>query len=212
MESRARGGSHEGGGVTQALLTYDEADILLRGIGRSDDVGFNAIDGLIAAVAAGPAYIETNEWLSQIFGQRAPVQTPGTREHKLVQTILYRHVEVVETLAQRPDAYLPLLTNAAGRLVMTDWSVGFLLGVGLSVDAWGPLMISGFRRATLAPILSVTPLGRELMLDVPDAELDRIAATAHNAIAGAVIALYRHCANDRSASRRLPKPRNTRKR
>lgn len=178
--------------MTQALFTYDEADTLLRGVGRSDDVGFNAIDGLIAAVAAGPAYIETNQWLSQIFGQRAPIQTPGTREHKLVQTILHRHGEVVETLAQRPEAYLPLLRNAAGRLVMADWSVGFLLGVGLSVDAWGPLMISGFRRTTLAPILSVNPLGRELMLDVPDAELDRIAATAHDAIAGAVIALYRH--------------------
>ena len=55
MESRARGGSHEGGGLTQALFTYDEADIILRADGQSDFVGINAIDGLIAAVAAGPA-------------------------------------------------------------------------------------------------------------------------------------------------------------
>jgi hypothetical protein len=54
-------------------------------------------------------------------------------------------------------------------------------------------------------------MGRELMLDVPDAELDRIAATAHDAIAGAVIDLYRHCANARSASRRLAKLRTARK-
>lgn len=197
--------------MIQAPFTYDEADTLLRGAGRSDHVGINAIDGLIAAVAAGPAYIETNEWLSQIFGQRAPTQTPGTPAYRLVQTILHRHGEVVETLAQRPEAYLPLLTNAEGRFVMTDWSVGFLLGIGLKVDAWGPLMISGFR-ATLAPILSVNPMGRELMLDFPDAELDRIATTAHDAIAGAVIALYRRCANDRSASRRLAKLRTARKR
>jgi hypothetical protein len=93
--------------VTQALFTYDEAGAILRGAGRSGYVGFNAIDGLIAAVTAGPAYIDTNEWLSQIFGQRAPVQTPGTREYRLVQTILHRHDEVVEILAQRPDAYVP---------------------------------------------------------------------------------------------------------
>jgi yecA family protein len=120
---------------------YDEADAILRGVGRSDHVGINAIDGLIAAVAAGPIYIETNEWLSQIFSGRASTQTPRTPAHRLVQTVLHRHGEVVETLAQRSDAYLPLLTNAEGRLVMTDWSVGFLLGVGLNVDAWGPLMI-----------------------------------------------------------------------
>jgi len=197
--------------VSETIFTYDEADTLLRRVGRSDYVGINAIDGLIAAVAAGPAYIETNQWLSQIFSGRASTQTPGTPAHRLVQTVLHRHGEVVETLAQRSEAYLPLLTNAAGCLVMTDWSVGFLLGVGLNVDAWGPLMISSFRRATLAPILSVNPMGRELMLDVPDAELDRIAATAHDATAGAVIALYRHCANARSASRRLAKLRTARK-
>ena len=197
--------------MTKALFTYDEADTLLRDAGRSDHVGFNAVDGLIAAVAAGPAYIETNEWLSQIFSGKAPTQTPGTLAYRLAQTILHRHGKVVKTLARRPDAYLPLLTNASGRAVITDWSVGFLLGVGLNVDAWAPLMISSFRRATLAPILSVNPMGRELMLDVPDAELDRIAATAHDAIGGAVIALYRHCAKARCASQRLPKLPNPRK-
>lgn len=202
--------------MTEARFTYDEADIILRGDGQSDFVGINAIDGLIAAVAAGPAFIESREWLAQIFGKRIPVKEPGGPEHRpvqiiLLQTILHRHDEVVEIFAQRPDAYLPLLTNAEGRLAMTDWSVGFLLGIGLSVDAWGPLMISGFRRATLAPILSVNPMGRELMLDVPDAELDKIAATAHDAIADTVIALYRHCADARSASRRLAKLRTAHK-
>ncbi len=136
----------------------------------------------------------------------------GTTAHRLVKTILHRHGEVVETLAQHPGTYAPLLTNAEGRAAIMEWSVGFLLGVSLSVDAWGPLMISGFRRATLAPILSLNPMGRELMLDVPDTELDRIAATAHDAIGGAVIALSRHCASARSASQRLAKLRTARKR
>ena len=164
--------------MTETLFTYAEADVILRGDGQSDFVGINAIDGLIAAVAAGPAFIPTHEWLPQIFGKRNPLQTPGTPEHRLARTILHRHDEVVEILAQRPDAYLPLLMNAEGRAVMTDWSIGFLLGVGMRSAAWGPLMISDFGR-TLAPILSVNPMGRELLLGVSQAEIDRIAATAH---------------------------------
>jgi hypothetical protein len=54
--------------VTEALFTYDEADVILRGDGQSDFVGVNAIDGLIAAVAAGPVFIASHEWLPQIFG------------------------------------------------------------------------------------------------------------------------------------------------
>lgn len=149
--------------MSETIFSYDDADAILRGDGQSDFVGINAIDGLIAAVAAGPAFIPTHEWLPQIFGKRNPLQTPGTSEHRLVWTVLHRHDEVVEILANRPEAYLPLLLNAQGRAVLTDWSIGFLLGVGMRSNAWGPLMISDFGM-TLAPILSVNPMGRELML------------------------------------------------
>lgn len=197
--------------MTQALFTYDEADIILRADSQSDFVGINAIDGLIAAVAAGPAFIATHEWLPQIFGKRRPVKELGTPERRLVQTILHRHDEVAAILGQRPEAYLPLLMNAEGRTVLTDWSIGFLLGVGMRSNAWGPLMISDFGKK-LAPILSVNPMGRELMLGVSDIEIDRIKATARETIPGAVIALYWHCANGRSASRRLAKLRDGRRR
>ena len=195
LESRARGQSHEGGGVNETLFTYAEADVILRGDGQSDFVGLNAIDGLIAAAAAGPAFIASHEWLPQIFGKRNPLQTSGTPEHRLARTILHRHDEVVEILACRPEAYLPLLLNAEGRAVMTDWSTGFLLGVGMRSAAWGALLISDFGR-TLAPILAVNPMGRDLMLGVSQAEIEQIAATDET-IAGAVVALYRHCAAGR---------------
>ena len=197
--------------MSETLFTYDEADVILRGDGHSDFVGINAIDGLIAAVAAGPAFIPTHEWLPQVFGKRMPMKEPGTPEHRLVQTILHRHDEVVEILAHRPEAYLPLLMNAEGRAVMTDWSIGFLLGVGMRSNAWRSLMISDFGM-TLAPILSVNPMGRDLLLGVSEAEIERIAATAHETIAGAVVALCRHCAGGRSASRRLAKLRGGRRR
>ncbi|MBB4200448.1 yecA family protein [Rhodoblastus sphagnicola] len=197
--------------MSETLFNYDEADVILRGDGQSDFVGVNAVDGLIAAVAAGPAFIPTHEWMPQIFGKRNPLQTSGTPEHRLARTIQHRHDEVVEILATRPEAYLPLLVNAEGRAVMTDWSIGFLLGVGMRSAAWGPLMISDFGM-TLAPILAVNPMGRELLLGVSQAEIDRIAANAHETIAVAVVALYRHCAGGRPASRRLAKLRGGRRR
>jgi hypothetical protein len=49
------------------------------------------------------------------FWQTNAVKEAGTPEHRLVQTILHRHGEVVEILAHRPEAYLPLLLNAEGR-------------------------------------------------------------------------------------------------
>ena len=41
--------------MTHELFSYDEADAILRRDGANDYVGISAIDGLIAAVVAGPA-------------------------------------------------------------------------------------------------------------------------------------------------------------
>jgi uncharacterized protein len=67
----------EGRGVTQELFTYEEADEILRLHGRNDYVGISAIDRLIAAVAAGPAYIEQKVWLPHVFAGRIPEGTEG---------------------------------------------------------------------------------------------------------------------------------------
>ena len=72
-------------------------------------------------------------------------------------------------------------------------------------------MISDFGM-TLTPILSVNPMGRDLLLGISEAEIEPIAETAHETIAGAVVALYRHCAGGRSASRRLAKLRGAHRR
>jgi uncharacterized protein len=54
------------------IYSYDELDQILRGDGRSDFVGISAIDGLIAAVVAGPVRPQANEWLPLIFGGSLP--------------------------------------------------------------------------------------------------------------------------------------------
>jgi yecA family protein len=206
LEGRARYRGSDGRGMTQELFTYDEVDEILRLDGRNDFVGISAIDGLIAAVAAGPAYIEQKVWLPHVFAGPIPEGAEGTLEHRLVQTILHRHDEVAGVLAQKPDGYLPLFMNHEGSVITEHWGIGFMMGLGMRSKAWGPIMISGFRM-TLAPILALNAIGRKLMPDVPDHKLDIIKATAHTKIADAVVALYHHCLKDRSESRRLVKLR-----
>jgi hypothetical protein len=43
-----------------------------------------------------------------------------------------------------------------GRVVIEDWTIGFMLGVGLKANAWIPLFASE-ARSMLAPILSANP-------------------------------------------------------
>ena len=121
--------------MTQSRFTYDEADTILCGLGRRDHVGINAIDGLIAAVVAGPVMLRPINGCRKSLADERP-RTLWDDRASPRETILHRHGEVVETLAQHPGTYAPLLTNAEGRAAIMKWSVGFLLGVSLSVDAW----------------------------------------------------------------------------
>jgi len=194
----------------QSLFSYEEVDLILRGEGDNDVVGMSAIDGLIAAVVAGPAFIERDEWLRQIVGDRAIAAAPGSQTHLLTQSIMRRHDEVAEILAHRPEAYLPMFMHDEA-IIAEQWTIGFMLGVGLRSKAWEKIMLSSFRQA-LAPILSVHMVGRRMMPDVPEPELDQIAATAPGAIAKVVPALYRHCADRRTSSRRLAKSRSSQRR
>ena len=194
----------------QSLFSYEEVDLILRGEGDNDFVGMSAIDGLIAAVVAGPAFIERDEWLRQIIGDRAIAAAPGSQTHLLTQSIMRRHDEVAEILAHRPEAYLPMFMHDEA-IIAEQWTIGFMLGVGLRSKAWEKIMLSSFRQA-LAPILSVHMVGRRMMPDVPELELDQIAATAPGAIAKVVPALYRHCADRRTSSRRLAKSRSSQRR
>ncbi len=88
--------------MTEWVYGYDELDEILRGDGSAGFVGVSAIDGLIAAVVAGPAALQPMEWLPLIFGGRMPVAPPGTPNQRVVNTIIKRHAEVSEILDIRP--------------------------------------------------------------------------------------------------------------
>jgi yecA family protein len=191
--------------VTDAF-TYAELDAILRGTGRTGAIGISAIDGLIAALVAAPSFVHPDEWVPLIFSGRQPPLHENSPELRAVKTIFKRYNEVSETLADRPQAYRPIfMTDAEGSIVVRDWAVGFVLGIGLRSKEWGEHILLTTHRAVLIPILVYCEGELDLLPDMPAAEKHRRQATAHAEIAKAVAAARDICNPYRAAeARRQP--------
>lgn len=194
--------------MKQPTYTYDELDEIFRGNGRSGNIGISAIDGMIAALVAGPAFVHPEEWLPIIFAGRVPAVIEGTPEHLAVNTIFNRYNEVSITLADNPQAYRPMFTNHQGRVVVSDWAAGFMLIVGKRTEAWTKILFTDMRK-TLAPILVSHELGIGFLPDVSTAEKDELRAVAHHHIADAVVSLREACAPQRITA--VPDPARPRR-
>jgi uncharacterized protein len=196
---------------------YAELDASLRGPDREDSIGISAIDGLVAALVAGPSFVHPDDWVPLIFAGRRPALDAGSLEYRVVKTVFHRYNEVSEILAERPDAYRPIFTtDDKDRVVAFDWAVGFLLGLGLRAAEWGKLILLTRHRALLIPILVYSPASTDLLPEMPRSEKRRRQATAYEKIAGAVVAVRNICNPQRAAeARRRPdrirrSPRSTR--
>jgi yecA family protein len=197
--------------MTKPAWSYDELDAILRGGGRSGAIGMSAIDGLIAALVAGPAFVSPQEWLPLIFAGRLPAAVDGTPEHRAVNTILSRYNEVSSTLADAPDAYRPIFMTDAGQLIVRDWAEGFVLGIAQRAEAWSAILLSE-KRKLLAPILAPAQVGRKMLPELSRAEQKRIHGTAHLHIAGAVVAVRAICNPLRATTLEPTTPRQPRAR
>jgi yecA family protein len=195
----------------QPAFTYAELDEILRGTGHNGTVGMSAIDGLIAALVAAPAFVHPDEWVPLIFGDRRPQMTEGSPEYRAVQTIFNRYNEVSAILADQPGAYRPIFMIDDDRgIVARDWAVGFVLGIGLRSEVWGKRILFTKYRELLTPILVYCDPSIDLLPDVSAAEKRRRQAAAHEQIAHAVVATRAICSPHRAAEARR-KPRKVRR-
>ena len=198
------------GGVTDAF-SHAELDEILRGAGHSGAIGMSAIDGLIAALVAGPSFVHPDEWIPLIFGGRQPPLNENSPELRAVKTIFNRYNEVSETLADRPAAYRPIFMTDGADIVAHDWAIGFMLGIGLRSKEWGEHILLTRHRAVLTPILVHCEGELDLLPDIPAAEKRRRQDTAHKQIAQAVAAAREICNPHRAteASHRPAKRRRS---
>lgn len=190
----------------ELAFTYAELDAVLREPGHEDSIGVSAIDGLIAALVAGPSFVHPDDWVPLIFAGRRPAFDAGSLEYRVVKTIFHRYNEVSEMLADRPGDYRPIFgTDDKGRIFASDWAVGFILGLGLRSAEWGKYILLTGHRALLIPILVYSPASIDLLPEMSTSEKRRHQVTAYEKIAGAVVALRAICNPHRAAeARRRP--------
>ena len=210
-------GGSPGCGVTGApadtAFTYSELDMLLRGTGRDGSIGVSAIDGLIAALVAGPSFVHPDEWVPLIFGGHRPNLDENSIEYRAVKTIFNRYNEVSSLLADRPGAYQPIfMVDDMGKIVAKDWGVGFMLGVGLRSAEWGKCILLTRHRALLTPILVYADSSIDLLPDMSASEKRRRQTSAHEQIAGAVAAVHAICNPHRAIEAHRNPPRSRRSR
>lgn len=184
--------------MSRPALPYDELDEILRGNGRSGYIGLSAIDGLIAAVVAGPRDIASTTWLPPVFGNKMPKPRPGSVEERVVNTVLNRRDEVEHLLSNAPEHYGPIFMNDNGRVHVEDWGVGFALGVSMAdPDAWLPIFLAQ-PKPVITPIMVVNPNLSQLLVRISVEERRKLRAQAHRHIGVAVIQLHAITRTDRA--------------
>jgi yecA family protein len=210
----AGSGSRVTGAPAGTAFSYSELDELLRGTGHGGFIGMSAIDGLIAALVAAPSFVHPDEWVPLIFGNRRPNLDENSTEYRAVKTIFNRYNEVSSLLEDRPGDYQPIfMVDEKGGIVVRDWVVGFMRGVGLRRDEWGECILLTRNRALLTPILVyAAPTGVDFLPDMPASEKHRRQASAHHQIAAAVAAVRTVCNPYRAAEAKRASAKSRRSR
>lgn len=139
-------------------LTDDELDALddqLAGLPSDAALNIEALDGFLAALAAGPGgatRLPAARWIESVWGGGQPFASE--KQKKRLVTAVLRHLHAVDTaLAGPPDAWEPIFSIAEDGdrewVDAEDWCAGFLQAVALDPAAWTP----AFEDAALAPAL-----------------------------------------------------------
>ncbi|MRW85466.1 UPF0149 family protein [Pseudoduganella sp. FT26W] len=119
---------------------YAQLDELLAAIGpQAMDVA--RLEGLLTALAVGPAEVSQEAWLPLVWGDAA-----GNAD---AAALVLRHHAYMQTwMRQEPASFEPIY-ECGGNWTAEAWSAGFLAGVALNHDAWAPLR--AHQPALLAP-------------------------------------------------------------
>ncbi|MYM23875.1 UPF0149 family protein [Duganella sp. FT135W] len=119
---------------------YEQLDQLLAAISpQSMDVA--RLEGLLTALAVGPAEVAPEEWLPLVWGG-----APGNAE---AEALVLRHYAYMQTWMQKDPASFEPIYECGGSWTAEAWCAGFVAGVALAGEAWAPLRAQ--QPALLAP-------------------------------------------------------------
>ena len=138
----------------QGPLTETELDwlteFLMRKSAEGQAMNFEEVDGLFAALIAGPEVVPPSEYLPAVFGG----QFAGLDEANDVLGLLLRHWNGIAATLYKGDAHLPiLLEDEHGACQGSDWSHGFMRGVYMRKEAWAPIFADDEQYGWMLPVL-----------------------------------------------------------
>ena len=130
----------------------------LRRFGGRRPMSLEAVDGLLAAVACGPADIPEGEYLRELWGDEiagadAFVAQPFLREFV---DLVIRHLGFIRAHSGARRRVTPLLLDDGnGTFPANDWAIGFLRGMELRRKQWALLLDDEEYGGALVPIFAL---------------------------------------------------------
>ncbi|TVQ37677.1 MAG: YecA family protein [Geminicoccaceae bacterium] len=126
------------------LALDEEEERWLRGFLVSPNVPastipLEALDGLFAALVAGPEPVAPPEYLPVVFGDGEP-NYASAEQAEYVQDLFGRHWATIETRLAAGQPHEPLFAPATLDDTGRYWARGFILGVNLRHDGWRRLI------------------------------------------------------------------------
>ncbi len=118
----------------------DVSDAIAAANGDEGILDVSELDGFLTAIASGPNAIPPSRWIPAIWGETEPIWE--SKEHfENIFGLLLRHLNsIASMLVSYPEDYEPLLlereVGSKTYLIVDEWSVGYMRGVGLDADAW----------------------------------------------------------------------------
>jgi uncharacterized protein len=140
-------------------LTEAELDHLgqfLKNCKGGKAMNIEELDGLFAALIAGPEIVGPREYMPEVFGS----ETPGTRQFKSLEEaneilgLMMRHWNDIAGTLSKGTVYLPLLLlDENGVEHGNDWARGFIRGTHMRHDGWAELLDDDDHGGCMIPML-----------------------------------------------------------
>jgi uncharacterized protein len=136
----------------------DRLSGILTRFGAKGAMNLETLDGFFAALIAGPDTVLPSEYLREIWGD-GMVNEDTFGAQPILQdflSLVTRHWNYIcETLRSR-DVYVPLvMEDEEGIVHGNDWANGFLRGMELRREEWGPLLDDEAHGGSLVAIFAL---------------------------------------------------------
>lgn len=133
----------------ETLARFLESDASPR-----DCMGLSDLDGFLTGIAVSPEIIMPSEWLAEVWGGEEPTFVDRDEAETILGLIMVRYNEILRDLAAGKCGPIFWETEG-GRVVASDWALGFAQAIKLREGAWAEWLEPGRENLLLLPILAL---------------------------------------------------------